>query len=417
MTEGTGDIAVDRQPLPVRGAVRLIFDRQFGSVFWGKLLSVAGVWSHTVVAAVAVYAATGSALWVGLVSVVQYTPQILLTPLSGKWADRGNIPRQMVVGRLLCITGSGSLAVFFFVRGALDGQSDVIVVLAATLVTGLGVVVGGPAQQSIVPLLIRPGELPTAMALNSLPMTLALVGGPVGGAFVTAHYGPALAFALAALTHVIFVILLLYAALPRGAERESGTDFRVRAALKYVWHDRPMLLLLIVVAAVGFGGEPSVTLAPIIADQLGGGTQLVGQLTGAFGVGALVGFLGYQLLSRLMGQPRVVQTGMGAMIVGTGFLPFAPEPVLAMSAFAVAGTGFMVASTAAATLIQMRVPPLLRGRLMALWMVGLIGSRPLASALGGYLADTVSLAAALLAVVGVLLTVFLFFRPRRVSAQ
>src|SRR5690606_41458032 len=54
-------------------------------------------------------------------------------------------------------------------------------------------------------------------------------------------------------------------------------------------------------------------------------------------------------------------------------------------------------------------------RVMALWMVGFAGSRPLASAVEGFLADAVSLPAALLVTAGVLLTVLCLFRPRRLD--
>lgn len=52
---------------------------------------------------------------------------------------------------------------------------------------------------------------------------------------------------------------------------------------------------------------------------------------------------------------------------------------------------------------------------MALWMVGFVGSRPLASILEGVLADLVSLEAALLVTAGVILAVFIAFRPKKLD--
>lgn len=405
------------QPLPPRGTIRLIFDRQFGVLFWGKLLSGTGVWIHAIVAAIVVFAATGSALWVGLVSVAQFLPQLFLSPLSGKWADRGNLAFQLVLGRVLCIIGSGLIAVWCWVQGDPQGYADASAVLFGSFIVGLGFVVGGPAQQSIIPLLIRPGELGTAMGLNSLPMTLARVAGPAVGAAIAAQFAAAPAFAVAALSHLVFAVMLVCTSLPQGVERDAtdGTDFSVRSALRHVGRDRTLFLLLMVVTAAGFASEPSMTLAPTFAEELGGDSHLVGQLTGAFGLGAALGYVAYSGASRGRPQQWVTQAGLILMTLGTAGLAFAGHPAAALALFGVVGAGFMIALTGATTLIQERVPPLLRGRVMALWFMGFIGSRPLAAALDGWLADTFSLAAPLLVTAALLVITLLGFRPGRLD--
>lgn len=400
-----------------RGALRLVFDRQFGSLFWGKLFSGVGIWAHSIVAAVVVFEATGSALWVGLVSIVQFAPQVFLTPLSGTWADRGGFTRQIVLGRLLCLSGSGFLALFCSTREDLDGSGDATVVLCATVVTGLGFVVGGPAQQSVVPLLVRRSEFPTAMALNSLPMTLSRVVGPAAGSFVAAVYHPGIAFGLAAGTHGVCIVTTLIANLPRGQQGGSDADYSVRTGIDYVLADRSMMMLLIVVAAVGFGSDPSITLAPTIAEALGGGTQLVGQLTGAFGGGAFLGFFGYRILVLVLRQARVLQAGLVGLGFGIAFVAAAPTAAAALMAFVVAGAGFMLASTSALTLVQERVPDELRGRVMALWLVAFVGSRPIAAGLGGYLTDAVSLQVALVVSACVVLAALAVIRPTVLDAS
>ena len=404
------------EPLPPRGSFRLIIDRQFGVLFWGKLLSGTGVWIHAIVAAIVVYAATGSALWVGLVSVAQFIPQLFLAPLSGKWADRGNLAFQLILGRVLCLVGSGSIAVWCGVAGEPQGYAGASAVLVGSFITGLGFVVGGPAQQSIIPLLIRPSELGTAMGLNSLPMTLARVVGPAIGAAIAAQFSAAHAFTVAASTHLLFAVMLMRVALPRGVERdEDDTDFSVRSALVHVWRDRTLLVLLLVVTAAGFASEPSMTLAPTFADALGGDSALVGQLAGAFGLGAALGYVAYSGASRGRPQQSVTQVGLVLMTAGTAGLAFAGSAAVALVLFGVVGSGFMIALTGATTLIQERVPPLLRGRVMALWFMGFIGSRPLAAALDGWLADTFSLAVALLVTAGLLALMLVCFRPRRLD--
>jgi MFS family permease len=377
-----------------RGALGLMFDPVFGTLFWGKMFAVVAVWTHGIVAAIVMYDATRSALMVGLVGVVQFGPQLILSPTSGKWADTGNPARQILLGRVLCVVGSGSAALWLFIDPGLQGMSAAIPVLSGSLLVGFGFVVGGPAMQSIVPNLIREGELSTAMALNSMPMTAGRIIGPAAGAYLAAHFGSAAGFAVSAGLHLVFAIFLVVVRFPSPPPRRSGADYRVRTAVKYVWRDRPLLLALIAVTTVGIASDPSITLTPSMADELGGGTRLVGILSAAFGIGAAVGMIALALMRGRTASSRVSSIGLFGMAAGCVVLTAATVPALAVFGFAIAGLGFGWAMTGLATVVQERAPQELRGRIMALWLVGFVGSRPIAAAVLGGTADLVSVQAA-----------------------
>jgi MFS family permease len=61
-------------------------------------------------------------------------------------------------------------------------------VLAATIV-GIGFAIGGPAAQALLPSLVRRSELPTAIAISSVPMTVARALGPAVGALLVTTRG------------------------------------------------------------------------------------------------------------------------------------------------------------------------------------------------------------------------------------
>ena len=169
------------------------------------------------------------------------------------------------------------MAVWLFADPALQGLSAAVPILIGSTLVGFGFVVGGPAMQSIVPNLIRDGELSTAMALNSIPMTIGRIVGPAAGAYLAAHFGSAAGFAVSAALHLVFIIFLVAVQFPSPPARRSDTDYRVRAAIKYVWQDRPLLLALVAVTTVGIASDPSITLTPSMADELGGGARLLGR--------------------------------------------------------------------------------------------------------------------------------------------
>ena len=194
--------------------------------------------------------------------------------------------------------------------------------------------------------------------------------------------------------HLVFVIFLVVVRFPSPPVRRFGTDYRVRAAIKYVWQDRPLLLALIAVTTVGIASDPSITLTPSMADELGGGARLVGMLSAIFGIGAAVGMAVLALMRGRMASGQVSSIGLSGLARGVGYWRSATVPALAMAGFALAGLGFGWAMTGLSTVVQERAPEELRGRIMALWLVGFVGSRPIAAALLGGTADLVSVQAA-----------------------
>lgn len=400
---------------PVRGSYRLMFDPVFGPFFWGKVLSSFGVWIYNIVAAIVAFQITGSALVVGLVSVMQFAPQLLFAPLMGKMADRGNETLQIVLGRLLTAIGSGGLAFWIWLTGV-EGL-PAATLLASSLVVGLGFVVGGPAMQSIVPTMIRPGEMVAAVALNNAPVTLARAGGPAFGALVATQSGPAAAFAIAATVNLLYALIILALRLPGGSAHANETDFSVRAALRHLRSDRPLFVLLVGIAAVGLGAEPSVTLAPPLAEHLGGGASLVGWLASSFGIGAGVGFVLFAPLHRRLALSGLATGGLLLMAGGLILAAASSVSGVALASFGITGFGFTLALTGITTQILDRSPEALRGRIMALWFVGFLGIRPFAAGFNGYLADVASVDLALITTAAVVIAVAHLARPERLSTS
>ena len=82
-----------------------------------------------------------------------------------------------------------------------------------------------------------------------------------------------------------------------------------------------------------------------------------------------------------------------------------------MAGFALSGLGFGWAMTGLSTVVQERAPVELRGRIMALWLVGFVGSRPIAAVLLGGTADLVSVQAAFAVAAALTAVVALWCRP------
>lgn len=391
--------------------MQLLLDPLVGGFFLGKLSSIIGIWVHNVAAAILVYELTGSATLVGAVSVAQFAPQLLLAPWTGASADRGNRRLQLICGRVLAAAASTALAVWIWTHGV-EGTGGAWAVIVAALFLGIGFAIGGPAMQALIPSLVRPAELTSAIALNSLPMTIARAGGPAIGALLSTLGSSALAFAVVAASQLLFVAILVVLPLDR-SRRRTSTDPSLRGGLRLIRRDGAIVAALIGTAAVGVGADPVITLSPSVSEQLGEGTALVGALASAFGIGAGLAFLPLGWLRDRWDLPRVGTLGLLVLAGGLAGLTLATTPVAAMLALGVGGSGMTWALTAMTTVVQQRSPEDMRGRVMAVWSIAFIGSRPLAAAVNGAVADAVSVTVALLGAAALVLVCAWLSRPSR----
>jgi MFS family permease len=369
-----------------------------GALIAGKVLSTLAVWTTNIAGAILVFDLTGSAFIVGLVSVAQFTPQLLLTPLTGARADRGDRFVQVIIGTAITALGS-VLLTYWAVMVGFTGQRDAFVMVAASGLVGTGFAVAGPATSALLPALVRRSELPDAIALSSLPIVVARSTGPAIGAALYLTFGPVVTFGVAGVLHVGFLALLLqlrrYVRLSLRS-RTAGSDGRIRAGFAYLRRSPRALLQMLGVGIIGVGTDPITTLTPALAVVLGAPPGFVGTLASAFGLGSALGFIVLSHVRLAVGIMRLGAIGLALMGVGTLLAGIAPAPGVAVVGIAIAGAGMTFSLNAFTTLVQADVPDSLRGRVMALWSMAFVGSRPITALTTGTLTDTVGVRPALL---------------------
>jgi MFS family permease len=386
-----------------------VADRVYGPFFAGKLLANCGIWIQNIASASLVYQLTRSVFLVGLVSFAQFTPQLIFAPLSGAMADRGNPRLQLLLGRFICFMGAAILTGWVW---ATDELSDVPawLVMTTAMIAGIGFTIGGPAMQALLPSLVREGEVGRAVALDNLTFSVGRAVGPAAGGVLAATAGFEAAFGAAAVSHLAFLLAVVWMRV-RPVARTEGATFSVRDGIRYLRTDPVVALLILGVAAVGVGADPAITLAPALSESLGGGPEMVGLFASAFGVGAFVAFFVQAVLRRYLGHSQLAPVGLVLLAASSVALPCTGGVIAALLAFGLGGAGMTLALTAFTTLLYDRVPREFIGRIMALWLVGFVGSRPLAAALSGGLADLASVDAALGATAVMVLVVAWFCRP------
>jgi predicted MFS family arabinose efflux permease len=243
-------------------------------------------------------------------------------------------------------------------------------------------------MNALIPSLVEVRDLDQAIALNSATFTVARAVGPALAGIVVASLGAAAAFGLNSLTFLP-LILVLAIIRPREVVRHPG-DRSVRAGITYLRNQPSMMWLIIATLAVGWSVDPANTLTPAYAEMFGRGESFVGFQVAAFGAGSAISSL---LVSRLRGIFSLVSmTRVGLLLLATGLggVALSPNEVALLLFWFVTGVGFLFGITTTNSNLQQRLDENMRGRIMALWGMAFLGSRPLAGLIDGGVADLTS---------------------------
>lgn len=376
-----------------RNLPALLLDARMGPYFVAGLVSSCGVWIHNIVSAIVVFEATGSATIVGLVSVLQFGPSLVLSPWVGVLADRVDRRLLLAGGQALGALSAATLAAVTWGR-----PISATPVLIAAGAIGVSNAVIGPAGQALIPALVPRADLDRALTLQSLTFNVARAVGPAIGAAALLALGPAPAFAFNGVTYALLaVVLLTIRPLHRPAPAPTG-ERSVRAGLRFVRDDAVVRRVLLASALAAVAVDPVVTLTPALAQSLDGRETLVGAMVSAFGIGSLATIPFLSTAKDRLGLRAASMAAFGAFATGLLLAAWATVPIAAIAAFGIAGTGFLAATTSLTGMLQRLAPDHLRGRVMALWAAAFMGGRPFAALAVGAVADRVGVRTALAAV-------------------
>ncbi|MET0340012.1 MAG: MFS transporter [Polyangiales bacterium] len=342
--------------------------RDFRFLALGKLLSTLAFQMQGVAVGWQVYALTGSALDLGYVGLAQFLPAVVMSLMTGHVADRFD-RRYVLVACQLVLLACTTLLLW---SSAQPDASVTTIYVVLTLV-GAARAFYGPASAALLPNLVPPEVFPNAVAWSSSTWQVAVIAGPALGGLLyglgsaSKVYG--IALALEVITLVVLLLIRTRRA-PRAPVDKRGATFgELLAGLRYVW-EKPIILgaISLDLFAVLFGG--AVALLPIYArDILHVGPQGMGWLRSAPAVGALVVgvLLAYRPLTR--GAGRAMFACVGLFGVATIVFGLSHSFAVSLVALAISGAADMVSVFVRQSLVQLRTPDEMRGRVAAVNLV------------------------------------------------
>ncbi|WP_321474507.1 MFS transporter [uncultured Paludibaculum sp.] len=369
------------------GTFRALRHRNFRLYAGGMTVSLAGTWMQQLAQSWLVYRLTHSEWMLGLTWFFANIPILLLSPITGLVADR--YPRRRIV--LYAQTAAMVQAVVLAAL-TLTGRIQVWHVLALASVLGIASAFDIPGRQALFVHLVGKEDLVNAISLNSAVFNSARVIGPPIAGFVVAAVGEGMCFAFNAFSFlaVIFSLIAMDVVEPPPQGPAETPLERLRQGFRYAWGTKAIRTLLITAGAASLAAAPASALAPVFAAEVfHRGAEGLGLLSGALGVGAILGTLSLAGRHGARGLHWVIL--ISTLGMGGGFIIYAWSSSFPLSLLVMVFLGTVIFRQNAAnnTAIQTHVEDHFRGRVMGLYSMMVIGMLPVGSLLSGAMASAI----------------------------
>jgi len=348
-----------------------------------QIFATTTVWMQRIAIDWLVLELTGNVALVGLVVAMQFGPILLFGPFGGVLADR--YPK-----RALLMTMQSAVLVLVSVLAALtlSGVVQVWQVFLIAFLLGMCATVDGPARSAFIAEMVGTVRLRNAISVNASIFHLGgLVGPAISGVLIVAvGSGWSIAINAVAVTVVIGALAAMRAAELRPAPRLPASRGQIRAALRYARGKPTILWTLVTLAFVStFGMSLPVLLTAMASDVYDTGAAGYGTYSSFAAAGAFLGALASTRRRVLRLRTVVVSaTVFGVLSVAAGLAPFAAVFVVALVGV---GLARLLFATAGESLTQLSSNPAIRGRVVSLYIMVLLGGQAVGGPLMGWIAE------------------------------
>ena len=330
-----------------------------------------------------IYDLTGSSLYLGLVGLARAIPALIFTLVGGAAADRYN--RRLIVG-----VTNAVVTVCTLVLGVLCITRTVNVwhILVIAFITGTAFAFEVPSRQALISSIVDPKDVVGALGLMAIAFNTAQVVGPAFAALLIEWIGEGPVFLLngVAYSTVVLAALVMHTS-GRPASRGNGSIVaNILDGLRYIRRTPELCWLVISMAVVSFLARPFTQLMPAFArDVLDVGAAGLGALNSAAGAGALVG----AVLAAALGMYR--GRGLALMLSAAGFglllVAFGLSTSFTLSLVLCGAIGLLSSFSGinTNTMLQTHADARMRGRVISLHGLTMMGVVPLGVMLEGAL--------------------------------
>jgi len=372
----------------VDGNWRSFRHRNYRILFPANTISNIGSWAQRIAQDWLVLELTNNnGTYVGLVTAVQFAPVLFFSLHGGKFADRFNKRKVLILTNIM--GGAASLGLGVLVI------TDLIAlwhVFALAAVLGISTAIDAPVRQSFTTEVVGQTDLANAVSLNSANFNAGRLVGPAVSGGLIAAFGTGPSFIINGLSY-FFVI----AALANLNEKaffhldRPKSDGNIREGIAYA-KARPdiYVVMLMVFFLATFGLNFQIFNALMATQEFGLGPASFGLMGTFIAIGSLAGAIGSARLERFRNTKFVIR---GGIVFSASIMMFSIMPNYISYVIWLPICGFTALTTlvSANSIVQTSTDPAIRGRLMGIYLLIFMGGTPFGSPLIGATADLIGI--------------------------
>jgi MFS transporter, DHA3 family, macrolide efflux protein len=351
-------------PAPGSSYPRLFRNRSFMALWIGQMISFIGDYFVYLAIPIVVNRLTGSAMMVGLSLISSAVPALVLGPIAGVFVDRWDRRKTMIFSDIiraglvlfcLLVHTKEQVWIFYVVAFLMSSTSQFFF----------------PSRGALLPLIVPESEdWLAANGLMQIIQTVGMVAGPSLAGFAIGLYGERVAFIVNSCGFIISAVAVLTI---RSQKSASQADYQpatvrnvwrdLRAGMAYLFASRTLVGIMICMSVLMLGiGAINVVWVPYLQRTFGVGAAGLGIVDSSQGIGMVIGGL---LLGFIASKfSKKVMVTVGAVVIGIAISAMGLAPtfgfIIAMGF--IVGLGVVPANSGMATMMQMAVPDLKRGR-------------------------------------------------------
>ena len=358
---------------------RALRNAHYRTLWIGMLASALGTWMQIVAQSLLVLRITGnSAIALGTVSLAQASAFFIFAPLGGTFADRHDKRRLLFRTQTLLMLSAFTLAAL-----TATGTVRLWMVIILAFVSGTLLSFDQPARASLLPLLAPPEDLVNAISLQTLAFNAASIAGPPLGGAVAAVAGLAGDFALNGCSYLAVILSLFLlppeaTASPDRSSAPSRTWTAVREMLAVIQKKPAVSAAVLVYAVLLFVAPSQALLVPIfVTSVLHRGAAELGLLFAASGIGTVLGSLFVASFGHYQAKGRLLVSANAVWVIALALFALSRSFAPSFAMLLLMAAAQSVFTTLVITLMQGSVDAKMRGRIMSLNTLLMMGVRPL----------------------------------------